>query len=276
MIELIVSSIIIILIMILFTFFILRNGVKRINDNAKKYFVDKMQDYNYIIEEKEKELENLRKQIEEAKSSIKTTNVVNQQNYDLIEQKIESKKVEDIENYIQRHKTEEPVNYNFSAPKYRESAFFSNYKFLNNKFTVNNIETINKFIEDNNVNQKIDSKYKALKELRMQFSEDIIYQFLTLSNSEQYKLIEEVIDNKQKTIIDFTNQFTDSNRFSITQFIEHIDNLLEGYDPNIYIYVGIQDLNYDYINKNIKTLFYKNMSQGIIIKYKGKIYDYSI
>lgn len=278
MIELSISSVIIIAIMILFTFFILKNCVKRINDSVKKYFIDKMQDFNYIIEEKEKELEDLRKQISEAKYSIKTASIIEQKSHNLVEQEnvLEDDEYVNNYNYKQKPKAEEPVNYNFSTPQYKEANFFSNYKFLNNKFEVNNIETINKFVENIKVNQKTDSKYETLKELRLQFSKDIVYQCLTLENSEQYKLIEEVIDKEQDKIINFKNQFKNPNKFKITEFIEHIDNLVENYDPTIYIYVGMKDLTYDYINENIKTLFYKNMSQGIIIKYKGKIYDYSI
>ena len=37
-----------------------------------------------------------------------------------------------------------------------------------------------------------------------------------------------------------------------------------------------EDVNYDDLDERIKTKFYKNMSEGIIIYYKGKIYDYSI
>ena len=47
-------------------------------------------------------------------------------------------------------------------------------------------------------------------------------------------------------------------------------------DPTIYVYVGQEDLNYNYLGKNVKTRFYKNMSEGVIIHFKGKMYDYSI
>ncbi len=276
MIELIISSVIIILIMILFTFFILKNGVKRINDSVKKYFVFKMQDFNYIIEEKGKELEDLRKQIEEAKNNINVNNIVSERSYNHISQENKLKEEEYINYCHHKLEVEQPVDYNLSTPQYREANFFSNYKYLNNRFELNNIETINKFIDTINVKQKIDSTYKILKDFRLQFSQDIIYQFLTLENYEQYKLIGEVIDSKLNKIINFKNQFTNPNKFRTTEFIEYIDKLIENCNPIIYIYVGTNDLNYDYINKNIKTLFYKNMSQGIIIKYKGKIYDYSI
>ena len=56
MLELVIASVVLIVIMITFVFILFKNTLKRMNDNAKKYFVNKMQDYDYIIEEKRNEL----------------------------------------------------------------------------------------------------------------------------------------------------------------------------------------------------------------------------
>ena len=60
MLELILPAIAMIAIMIGFSFFIFKNVIKRINNSAKKYFIEKLQEYNYLIEEKEEELQKLR------------------------------------------------------------------------------------------------------------------------------------------------------------------------------------------------------------------------
>ena len=70
--ELIIPAVVIVLIMFIFTFFMFKNLVKRINNSTKKYFLDKLQDFDYIIAEKEKEIEILSEQIKrlnEAKQS---------------------------------------------------------------------------------------------------------------------------------------------------------------------------------------------------------------
>ena len=46
MIEIIIASIVIIVLMIIFVFVIFQSIVKRINQNAKKYFINKLEDYN--------------------------------------------------------------------------------------------------------------------------------------------------------------------------------------------------------------------------------------
>ena len=60
MLEVILPAIVMIAIMIGFYFFIFKNVIKRINNSAKKYFIEKLQEYNYLIEEKEEELQKLR------------------------------------------------------------------------------------------------------------------------------------------------------------------------------------------------------------------------
>jgi len=78
MVELIISAVIVLVIMFLFTFSMFKNIIRRIGDNSKKYFIDKLQDYNYIIEEKEKELEILKSEIKDL-NKVKVNNTKEKQ-----------------------------------------------------------------------------------------------------------------------------------------------------------------------------------------------------
>ena len=51
---------------------------------------------------------------------------------------------------------------------------------------------------------------------------------------------------------------------------------MEQINPTICIYTNVLDKKYEELDKNIITKEYCNMSEGIIIKYRNKIYDYSI
>ena len=39
-----------------FSFFVFKSSIKRINDKTKKYFLEKLQQYTYLIDEKEEKL----------------------------------------------------------------------------------------------------------------------------------------------------------------------------------------------------------------------------
>ena len=61
-----------------------------------------------------------------------------------------------------------------------------------------------------------------------------------------------------------------------SRVIKYIDDRTEEIDPTVYIYTNVLDKKYEDIDKNIVNKQYNNMSEGIIIKYRNKIYDYSI
>ena len=48
-----IASITIIIMMLFFVLVMFRNIIRRINQNAKKYFINKLDDYDYIAEEKD-------------------------------------------------------------------------------------------------------------------------------------------------------------------------------------------------------------------------------
>ena len=70
-----VVAVIVSLVLISILFFSLRSTVKRIDINTKKYFIDKLQDYDYLIEEKKKVLNELNEEIKKNKEILsKETN----------------------------------------------------------------------------------------------------------------------------------------------------------------------------------------------------------
>ena len=106
--ELIIPAVVIVLIMFIFTFFMFKNLVKRINNSTKKYFLDKLQDFDYIIAEKEKEIEILSEQIKrlnEAKQSGEKGEIVEIPEIKKQEEKIDKRAGENQRNQANRHES---------------------------------------------------------------------------------------------------------------------------------------------------------------------------
>ena len=66
----------VICLLVTFMFLILKNTVKTINTQTKLYFVDKLQEYDYLINQKEEKLNKIDKKIKE-KEAIKEEKVDN-------------------------------------------------------------------------------------------------------------------------------------------------------------------------------------------------------
>ena len=98
MIGLIVTSIILVIIMLVFVFILFKNIIKRIDDNAKTYFVNKMKNYDYILEEKQDNLKKLTEEIEAVKA----------ENENII------KKIDDKDNKALEYNKSEETNENIS------------------------------------------------------------------------------------------------------------------------------------------------------------------
>lgn len=260
MIELIVVAVILIIIMLVFVFILFKNIMKSMNENAKKYFVNKLQDYDYILEEKQKKLERLRMELSEIEGH---NNILDN--------------LEDLELETNTSKCEElpkEIKYDLKTPEYRETQFFNNYKEIKKIFSVDNEKIIKEFIEEHK-NDKENKEYKALKKIREKFDQTAIYGCLTLKPCDQIKILDEILTATEKKLVEF-QKIKQDNKFNIKKFIKSIELRMEKLEPTIYIYTNGLDKKYDLIDSNIIMKQYNNMSEGIIIKYRNKIYDYSI
>ena len=59
-----IISFIVIIVLVVIMSLVLRSTVKQIDEKSKSYFVDKLQEYDYLIDEKEKKLSSLEKVLE--------------------------------------------------------------------------------------------------------------------------------------------------------------------------------------------------------------------
>ena len=207
MVELILSSLLIIAVMIGFSYFIFKNVIKKINQSAKKYFIEKLQEYNYLIEEKEEELEKLRVFTQKQENLQKITKEGNNSNQETEVEKLFSLEIEEKLNKMRKYKKEqeeikqEELIYNIPTPQYREEAFFKTYKEFKKRFNIDNEKVIKEFIEKNKEQKDDEKAYKILSKFRKQFTEKIVYECLTLTNEEQYDLVQEIIKKEQDEII---------------------------------------------------------------------------
>ena len=70
--------------------------------------------------------------------------------------------------------------------------------------------------------------------------------------------------------------FLSSNNFNMEDFIDYLNRLIELNDPTITVLVPNKNINYDYIDKRIKTKVSDSIYKGIKILYRNKIYDFSL
>jgi hypothetical protein len=246
-----------------------KNIVKKINANSTEYFLERLQEYNYLINEKAQKLSDFQ-------AKIKENSQKQREKFDTVKQGKDIKEQEEKEYFkkIKEYELQEQFK-SMEVAEYRENTFFQNYRELQKTFDIDREKIILEFIQKHQ-DKKEEQKYNILIGFKEKFNQEAIYEMLLLTSEEQLNIVKDVMNEKEKQMINLDSFVENKKHFTIIKLLNYLTEEIRQIDPTIYVYVGNRNYNYDYIDKRIKTKIYKNMIEGIIIKYKEKIYDYSI
>ena len=249
MIALFGVAIVVIVGLVLFMFFILKSTVKKINSQTKLYFVDKAQEYDYMIDEKLEKLSKINQELKEKELNNEETNdSINSNNYEF------DYRIIDLLN----------------KTKYQDKNIFEINKMIDEKFDIDYVGLLKEFLK----NIHDDGTYKFVTNLRNKFNSDIIYKLKILTDEEQVELLNKNLDNTEKEI--YKAYLKINKKHNLDSFIDYLNELVDLNNPNITVYVGNKTENYDYLSEHIKTIYSKDIYKGIKIIYRNKIYDYSL
>lgn len=250
MFTLFIVAVVLICVLVFFMFFILKGTVKKINSQTKLYFVDKLQEYDYLIDQKEERLNKINQEIKEKELKRESDHAsTNLKTYEFDYQFI------DLLNKTQ----------------YQDKNIFELTKKIDEKFNLDYVGLLKKFLA--NVND--DGTYQFCMELRKKFTSDEIYHLKVMDLDEQKKYLKDKLSEREYQIYNLYLNL-DKNSVSIDGFIDYLNEMIDLNNPNILVYVGKKDENYDYLSKYVKTVYSKDIYRGIKIIYRKKIYDYSL
>ena len=244
----------IIVILLVILTFLLYYVSKRVNIIFKESFLDKLEGFDDLIGEKEDKLEQLN-------SSIAG----------------KEKTVEQLDKTISRSekkKNEIPESSEIVLPKnadFEDGNLLSGYKVIKKGFNFNYKRIIEDFVKKH---KKYDKElYEMLIKVRNYFDFESVYKLCTLPSDEQLSVLNELLSVKERKVL---GKYINSSNFNIKAFINKLDEQIVKESPEIVIYVGEQDKNYDMLGENVKTIYDEKITEGFKIQYRGMIYDYSI
>lgn len=231
-------------------FLILKKTVKKINTQTRLYFVDKSQEYDYLIKQKVDKLNQLDKEIKEKEANKKETVISNnKQSYDF----------------------DYSIINLLNNTEYQNRNIFELNKEIDNKFSIDYISLIKKFVT---LTKSADNQYSFCNNIKKKFTSDMVYKLKIMSDLELNDYLKKTLSGDEYKIYKlFTETNTNPN---IDNFINYLNELIDLNNPLIVVYVGDKNENYDYLSDNIKTIYSTDIYKGIKIKYQNKIYDYSL
>ncbi len=230
-------------------FFVLRKTVKTINNQTKLYFVDKLQEYDHLITEKEAQLETIDKEIKDKES-----------------QREEKELSSDNSNYEFDYNIIDLIN----KTRYQDKNIYTLNKKIDEKFDLDYEGIIKKFISC----IKENNQFNFCKNIKNKFTSENIYLLKSLPNNLKEEKIKELLNDQEYKIYSLYKEINKEN--NVDGFIDYLNELIDLNNPKIIVYVGDKNENYDHINENVKTIYKDDIYKGIKIKYQNKIYDYSL
>ena len=231
-------------------FLILKKTVGIVNDQTKSYFVNKLQGYDDLIQDKENKLLEIETQIKDKEKGIKEEETLraNNQNYAF------DNNVIDL----------------FNATKYQDQNIFELNKKIDENFVVNYEELIKDFL----TLCSDETYYTFCVNLRGKFDSDTIYKLKSMLSSDYEAELKSLLDTKEYKVYEAFKLVTSEN--NIENFIDYLDQLVTLNDPKVRILVGNKSENYDHLSNNIETVYNEKIYRGIKIVYKNKVYDFSL
>ena len=229
-------------------FLILKKTVGIVNSQTKSYFVNKLQGYDDLIQDKENRLEEIDNLIKDKEKGIK--------------------EAEAKENLAGNYAFDSNVIDLMNATKYQDQNIFELNKRIDENFVVNYEELIKDFLTLCNDNKDYDFCVK----LRGKFDSDTIYKLKSTPNFEEE--LKKLLSNKEYKVYEAFKLVTSDN--SIDNFIDYLDQLVNLNSPKILILVGNKSENYDQLSEYIETVYNDKIYRGIKIIYRNKVYDFSL
>ena len=211
---------------------------ERVNDKIRKYFLDKSSDFYVSGQMDENEYV--------AEGNKANTVVVKEKPVYLVSPEVEN-------------------------PSYKKD-FKEEYKTIKQNMSFDKEEVLEKVVDDNKADDKSGS---TAIELCKALDFDTVYNLSTLEPDSQKAILRETFAEGQLTILnDYLS--TINGEFNIIDFSDYVKRAAKKEDPNFYVKTGWKQDNFDDEDKKIVTIHDEEITEGIKIVHKDKLYDYSL
>ena len=231
-------------------FLILKKTVGIVNAQTKSYFVNKLQGYDDLIQDKENKLLEIETQIKDKEKGIKEEETINSSN--------------------QRYAFDNNVIDLFNATKYQDQNIFELNKKIDENFVVNYEELIKDFL----TLCSDDTDYEFCVNMRGKFDSSVIYKLKSMLKDDYEAELKTMLSKKEYKVYEAFKLVTSED--NVDNFIDYLDQLVDLNNPKVKILVGNKSENYDHLSEHIETVYSNRIYRGIKIIYKNKVYDFSL
>lgn len=221
------------------------------DQESKSYFLNNLQDYDKLIDEKESKLETIKESLESLKEQ---------------ESKNQSEGKED------HSKMDPSALQAVISPDLQDGNILKTMREIQDKFQLQHDATIKQFVKEHPEDKEKTKEYKLCQNVLNLLTFDFAYELeTTMEEARWNKVLVQLNDE--------TKQYLEKQKCLKKPFNEAriwIEERAKETDPNIYIVIGEKDKTYNDMDSRIQTKYDESIYLGLMICYQNKLYDYSL
>lgn len=241
-------------------FYILRTAVHATEHQVREHFARQMTIFEGTVEEKQRQS----KELDDKLSSMK-------------KEAGDMKEIIDVlksSPFYQPHKSEGDKL--VPLAHYVDQKFFDNYRIAKDMLAVLDKKKIIEQVQGRITYSGDVKRYDLVSELLKTLDFDTVYQLETVSGEKQLEVLDEALQGEaHEAFIEYVKGLADPLTFRITEFVDYLRVIQSANDPTLYIYTGDQTDSFG-DDTRTKTIYDKNICEGLKLVYQDQVYDYSI
>lgn len=246
-----IAALLVMILLTAFTFFILRMVASSTGDKIRDNVITQVKSYDTLIQKKEAELQEIRKQIEHETNQLKKSSKLGLDN---------------------AQATSEGVIITADA-RYRNVDFVTDYKNIKNNFSYDQNQIIHDIYLEYNAKQE-EQEGKLLEELLSKLSLDIVYKLSAFDSEEQIEIMNEIITQEEKSLMEeFLKLYGDFHCITFYHWLY----MQKKIKCNTILVKSLKaGEDYKHISDLIEVQQDNNLCEGFQIFAGSKMYDYGI
>lgn len=239
--------------------------IKRINALSRKNFNDKLQEYDSLIDEREKRVSDLDGNI-----------LTKQAKIDELDDK-----VKDL-NGVLNERESASLNSNSTlmsggAVMEKEDVMREQYHKIRNEFNFNQRDVVLNFIKEHPILENERKKYDWYKKIDAELSRGNIFKIMSLPKKQQAEEFSKLFSDEDMKLLDeLPGGRNADGGFNLQKNLRSFKSLYNKSDPVYYVYTPYPDTNSIGELNNVQVIKDDHITEGFRIMHHGKVYDYSI
>ena len=194
---------------------------------------------------------------------------------DIMDAKLESYEKEHFSNaskeVVIKEKPVYVVPNKVDSTAYKNNEFKNDYKNLKEVMSFDKEEVLEKIISENDNETNGTIATNLVKDIKF----DVMFELNTLSPSEQEDALRSSFNEKQKHLLDeYIAQKIGA--FNSIDFFDYVKQIARKEDPKFYVKTGWKNESFDNVSDKVVTVVDEEITEGIKVVHKDKLYDYSI